>query len=147
MRLYIDLSCFNRPFDDQGQERIRLETEALLAILTRVVEGKDTLLWSWAMSFENGKHPNADRRDDIAVWEARSERTISLSPNLEERARQIAQSGIASLDALHLASAEAGQADILLTCDDVLIHRSSRLTLALRILNPVAYFHEVNTSG
>ena len=30
MRLYVDLSCFNRPFDDQGQERIRLETEAVL---------------------------------------------------------------------------------------------------------------------
>jgi len=53
MRLYIDLSCFNRPFDDQGQQRIRLETEAVLAVLTRIVEGKDTLLWSWVMSFEN----------------------------------------------------------------------------------------------
>jgi len=52
MRLYIDLSCFNRPFDDQGQERIRLETEAVLRVLTRIMEGKDTFLWSWVMSFE-----------------------------------------------------------------------------------------------
>ena len=57
MRLYIDLSCFNRPFDDQGQERIRLETEAVLSVLTRVLEGRDLLLWSWAMSYENDKHP------------------------------------------------------------------------------------------
>jgi hypothetical protein len=69
MRLYIDLSCFNRPFDDQGQERIRLETEAVLGALIRIVEGKDTLLWSWVMSFENDKHPLPDRRDEIAVWE------------------------------------------------------------------------------
>jgi hypothetical protein len=53
MRLYIDLSCFNRPFDDQGQERVRLETEAVLLVLTRIMEGKDSFLWSWAMSFEN----------------------------------------------------------------------------------------------
>lgn len=63
MRLYIDLSCFNRPFDDQRQERVRLETEAVLGILTRIVNGTDTLLWSWALSFENDKHPNPDRRD------------------------------------------------------------------------------------
>ena len=44
MRFYIDLSCFNRPFDDQGQERVRKETEAVLSVLTRIVEGKDTLL-------------------------------------------------------------------------------------------------------
>jgi hypothetical protein len=82
MRLYIDLNCFNRPFDDQNQERIRLETEAVLGILARVVEGKDTLLWSWVLSFENDKHPKPDRREEIAVWEARSEQSIALSSGL-----------------------------------------------------------------
>ena len=147
MRLYIDLSCFNRPFDDQGQERIRLETEAVLGALTRIVEGKDTLLWSWVMSFENDKHPKPDRRAEIAVWEARSERSIGLSDRLEERARQIARLGIPALDAAHLASAEEGGADIVLTCDDILIRRSPRLGLALRVLNPVAYFREVARNG
>jgi len=28
MKLYLDNYCFNRPFDDQTQIRIRLETEA-----------------------------------------------------------------------------------------------------------------------
>ena len=81
------------------------------------------------------------------MWEARSERSVSLSNELEERARQIAKSGIAGLDALHLASAEEGRADVLLTCDDVLVRRSRRLTLALRVLNPVAYFEEVKANG
>jgi hypothetical protein len=75
MRLYIDLSCFNRPFDEQTQERIRLETGAVLSVLARVVEGKETLLWSWVMSFENSKHPRPDRRDEIAVWQTKAERT------------------------------------------------------------------------
>jgi predicted nucleic acid-binding protein len=147
MRLYIDLSCFNRPFDDQRQERIRLETNAVFGILTRIVEGTDRLLWSWVLSFENDKHPNPDRRDEIAVWETRSERSIGLSDTLEERAREIAKAGISSLDALHLASAEEGQADVLLTCDDVLVRRSRRLSLALRVLNPMAYLEEVKANG
>jgi hypothetical protein len=147
MRLYVDLSCFNRPFDDQGQERIRLETEAVLLILTRIVEGKDTLLWSWVMSFENDNHPRPDRRDEIAVWEARSERSVDVSGRLQQRARQIAQLGIPALDAAHLAAAEIGGADIVLTCDDLMIRRAARFGLPLRVLNPVAYLTEVTTNG
>lgn len=30
LRLYLDLCCFNRPYDDQSQTRIRLETEVNL---------------------------------------------------------------------------------------------------------------------
>jgi len=147
MRLYIDLSCFNRPFDDQGQERIRQETEAVLQVLTRIMEGRDTLIWSWVMAFENDHHPRPDRRDEIAVWEARSERSIAVTDTLQERAREIAQHGIPALDAAHLAAAENGGADILLTCDDIMIRRSGRLGLALRVLNPVAYLQEVTGNG
>lgn len=32
MRIYLDNCCYNRPFDEQTQLRIRLETEAKLAI-------------------------------------------------------------------------------------------------------------------
>jgi len=147
MRLYIDLSCFNRPFDDQGQERIRLETEAVLLVLTRIVEGKDTLIWSWVMSFENDKHPKPERRDEIAGWETRSERSIDVSDSLNQRARHFARLGLPALDAAHLAAAETGGAEIVLTCDDRMRRRSERLGLALRVLNPVAYLREVVGNG
>lgn len=147
MRLYLDLSCFNRPFDDQNQERIRLETEAVLAILKRIVERKDALLWSWVLSFENDKHPKPDRRDEIAVWERQSERSIAVSRGLEDRSRQFAQHGISPLDAAHLAAAEAGGAEVMLTCDDQMIRRAPRLGIALRVLNPVAYLSEVTAHG
>jgi predicted nucleic acid-binding protein len=105
------------------------------------------LLWSWALSFENDKHPKPDRRDEIAVWEARSERSIALSFEVEERARGIAQEGIDALDAAHLASAEAGGAEIFLTCDDVIDRRATRVGLTLRVLNPVTYLKEVTDNG
>ena len=34
MLIYLDMCCLKRPFDDQSQPRIRLETEAVLALLT-----------------------------------------------------------------------------------------------------------------
>ncbi|WP_418648223.1 hypothetical protein ACNQFN_05640 [Thauera butanivorans] len=32
MKIYLDVCCSNRPFDDQSQTRIRLETEAKLVL-------------------------------------------------------------------------------------------------------------------
>ena len=99
------------------------------------------------VELENDKHPKPDRRDEIALWERRAERSVGLSAELEERSRQIVKRGIQPLDAAHLASAEAGGAEIMLTCDDLILRRGSRLGLALRVVNPVAYLSEVKAHG
>ena len=33
--IYLDVCCLNRPFDDQSQPRIHLESEAILTILAQ----------------------------------------------------------------------------------------------------------------
>ena len=147
MRLYIDLNCFNRPFDDQRQERIRRETESVLSILRRIIDGNDSVVWSWALTFENEKHPMTDRRDEIALWEGRAERSIALDDDVNAIAKQFTRQGIPAMDSVHLACAEAAGVDVLLTCDDVFLRRARRLSLALRVLNPVACLQEVMRNG
>jgi predicted nucleic acid-binding protein len=147
MRLYIDLNCFNRLFDDQRQRRIRTETEAVFATLSRVIEGKDSLIWSWVMSFENAKHPKPDRREEIALWENRAAVVVALDAGVEKRAHELKDQGFSSLDATHLASAESAGADVFLTCDDAIVKRARRTKLGLRVLNPVAYWHETVSRG
>ena len=44
MRIYLDSCCYNRPFDDQTQERIHLESEAILTILNRGRTGAYAML-------------------------------------------------------------------------------------------------------
>ena len=39
IRLYLDNCCFNRPFDDQSQLTVRLETEAKLFIQEEIKKG------------------------------------------------------------------------------------------------------------
>ena len=68
MLLYLDLNCFNRPFDEQSQDRIIQETAAVFEILQRIVEGVDQLVWSAILDFENAQHPLVDRRTEIARW-------------------------------------------------------------------------------
>lgn len=38
--IYLDVCCLNRPFDDQTQERIFLEAEAIRLILARCQSGE-----------------------------------------------------------------------------------------------------------
>jgi hypothetical protein len=48
--IYLDVCCFNRPFDDQTQERVRLESEAVLLILGRCQRGELQLVGSEAIA-------------------------------------------------------------------------------------------------
>ncbi len=53
MLIYLDTGCFNRPFDDQSQTRIRFETEAKLELQQQVRQNKVGLVWSYVLDFEN----------------------------------------------------------------------------------------------
>lgn len=61
------LEC-NRPFDDQSNFRIRLETEAKLRIQDEIRSGCYHLVWSYILDYENSKNPYQDRREQIAKW-------------------------------------------------------------------------------
>jgi hypothetical protein len=40
VKIYLDVSCLNRPFDDQSQVRVRLEAEAITMILEECEQGE-----------------------------------------------------------------------------------------------------------
>jgi hypothetical protein len=67
-KIYLDNCSLNRPFDNQAQMKIRLETEAKLYIQDGVRAGIYSLCWSFALDYENGKNPFEDKRNSIAPW-------------------------------------------------------------------------------
>lgn len=142
MLLYLDLNCFNRPFDDQTQERVAVETASVLAVLNRVVIGVDSLVWSDALDFENSRHPLIDRRGEIARWGRTAITSIPVDDRVGERAKQLATKGFGPLDAVHVACAEAGRCDRFLTCDDRLLRASRGSSLAVLVQNPRDYVEE-----
>lgn len=46
MRVYLDICCLKRPFDDQSQPRIHLEAEAVLALLWRR-DSRTSMRFTW----------------------------------------------------------------------------------------------------
>ncbi len=118
MKLYIDTSVYNRPFDDQTQPRIWLETLALGLILQLVESGEATLINSSVLEFENSRNPFPLRRE----W---MERCLSLATEYErvdeairDRAQEYEKNGGSAIDALHIATAESASVDFFIACDD-----------------------------
>jgi hypothetical protein len=68
----LDNCCYNRPFDDQNQKKIQLETIAKLYIQNAVKNGVYDLMWSFMNDIENNDNPYDDKREAIQKWEYRA---------------------------------------------------------------------------
>jgi predicted nucleic acid-binding protein len=139
MKVYLDTCSLNRPFDDQTQPRIHLETEAILWVLQQVDLGHFVLCTSEVLEFENQSHPDPSKRVKVEELLKRGHEYAKTTRDIEERAEQLVQGGLQPLDALHVASAESLKADVLLTCDDRFIKAARRLAaqLKVKVLNPI----------
>lgn len=55
MRIYLDNCSYNRPYDDQSQMRIYLETQAKLHIQNMIKQNKLKLVTSYVIDYENSR--------------------------------------------------------------------------------------------
>jgi predicted nucleic acid-binding protein len=147
MTIYFDVCCLGRPFDDQSQDRVRIETEAIEVILRRV----DKAEWLWvgsdAIWLEINRIEDADRMARVVRMTASVSKITKLTSEYEERAKAIETLGFKPMDALHIASAEILRADVFLTTDDRIEKLSKKHAGALkvRIANPLRWLEEIAT--
>jgi hypothetical protein len=144
LRLYLDACCLNRLTDDQSQARIRNEAEAVEGILRLVRDGQATWISSTAVEIEISRNPDADRRHDVAALLAFANEVVIPRSHAAERAAFLQQLGFGTFDALHLAAAEQGEADVFLTTDDDLLRRAGRHgnEFRIRVQNPVSWYQQ-----
>ena len=62
-KIYLDMNIYNRPYDDQSQVRIKLETIAIFEILHAMKAGYAHVVWSFILDYENSLNPNAEETD------------------------------------------------------------------------------------
>lgn len=62
MKIYLDVCCLCRPFDDQGMGRIRLEVTAVLEFICRCAAQEFTLVTSEAITEELSRIPDIKKR-------------------------------------------------------------------------------------
>lgn len=143
-RVYLDVSALCRPFDDQAQLRIRLETDAILLILSQVQSRQYTLIVSPAHDAEISAIDDSAEREQLQMFLRinRSQFKSDLSA-ARERAEALAKQGIGIADAAHLALAEQANCDFV-TCDDRLIRQCKRVVPDLWCGTPIAYCEKEN---
>ena len=139
MRVYLNTSALNRPLDDLTSERVRVEAEAMVALLAIVEDGTVEWIGSEYLDFEVEQDPDGERVKRVRSLLALVSRRVQASAVLARRARAIERVGLRGLDALHVASAETGGVELLVTTGDRMIRRAARsgLGLHVRLVTPL----------
>jgi hypothetical protein len=138
MRIYLDNCCFNRPYDDQSQIRIRIESEAKMYIQAKILVGEIELAWSYVLDFENSVNPFPERRWSISQWKAVAAVDMIESTSILERAQQFESLGLKGKDALHIACALDAGCEYFLTTDAHIIKIIDILG-EITVMNPTTF--------
>ena len=143
-RIYLDVCCLQRPFDDPRQARVHFEAEAVKLILAQVEAGELTWIASEIVDYEIAQNPDPERAFRAMLLAAYAKVRVTIGSNETARASELERLGFTGFDALHLACAESGGADAFLTTDDKLLKRAVRLADKLRVhvANPLEWLRE-----
>ena len=139
----MDVCCLNRPFDDQSQDRIRIESEAILVILNKCLYDW-TLVGSEAIDYEIFKIPDDERKKGVKVLAAISREKVTVDESILRRASELENIGLKGLDALHIACAEKS-VEVMLTTDDEIVKKVKANNNIVKVIveNPVRWLMEV----
>jgi len=124
LKIYLDNCCYNRPYDDQSQIRISLETQAKLYIQNLVKDKQIELVTSYILEYENGKNKFGKRKQVIAEFMETNESYyvgVERDSDVAKIAEPIMQTGVKEKDAFHVACAILAKCDYFITTDDRLL--------------------------
>lgn len=129
----MDNCCYNRPYDDQSQMRIYLETQAKLHIQDMIRREKIELVTSYILDFENSNNRSMQKK--LAIQKFMNEHAALYVSNRNEKditklAEAIMETGIKEKDAYHVACAVMAECNYFVTIDDRLLkYQSEKIKL------------------
>jgi predicted nucleic acid-binding protein len=145
MRVYLDTCSLQRPLDSKTDSRIHLEAEAILDVLSLCESGQIELVASEVLQFEIERIQDPLRRAHSYEALSKARTYVDMIEATEVRARELNESGIRPLDALHLAAAVETRADYFCTCDDKFLRRAKILeTERTKVVSPLELIVELS---
>lgn len=142
MRVYLDMCCYNRPYDDQSQIKVSLETQAKLHIQDQIQKKQLELVASYMLRYECGQNPYEMRRRAIIQFVDTHTAAYVGSERkgeIESMATEIMKTGVKFKDACHVASAiYAGCKYFISTDKRLLKYRTDRI----RLVTPIEFIAE-----
>jgi len=137
--LYLDVCTLCRPFDDQSQMRIHLETNAYYLILQAIRSAQYDMIVSPVHFEEVNAISDTQEKQEILTILA----TLGIQAQCDQvatraRAEDLHTQRFGVADAAHVAFAEA-TAQVFLTCDDRLVKKCKREQVLVSVMNPVEF--------
>ncbi|KJV08125.1 PIN domain-containing protein, partial [Methylocucumis oryzae] len=111
--------------DNQTHPRIRVETEAVYALLAIVQAKELILLDSEALRYEIARIPDETRQNETLALLSLASEHLQITDEVETLAISFEQRGLRAMDAIHLALASTAKADYFCTCDDKLYRKAT----------------------
>lgn len=144
MKLYLDNSFLNRPFDDPSIGTNSLEAETLSAIAELISKEKVELVGSSFIIYENSLNPFPERKKFVEEFMSNALEHQDVTISIRNRAHVLEQEyHLDPIDALHAATAEEAKVDYFITADYTLIKRYKG---PLRIVTPLQFAYEYKSS-
>jgi predicted nucleic acid-binding protein len=139
VKVYLDNCSYNRPFDNQGQMRIFLETQAKLHIQKLIYGGNLSLAVSYVSRYENRNSPHSKNRITIEKFfeSATTFIDIDKASIIENKANEIIRCGVQAKDALHISCAIEAKCDYFITTDDDILRKYK--TGDIKVCSPVEF--------
>jgi len=142
LRIYLDNCSYNRPYDDQSNMQVHLETQSKLFIQKSIKEGKYDLVASYTLQYETSRNPFDMRRlaiEDFIEHNARYYVDYNKEPEISALATEIMSTGVKEKDAYHVASAIVGGCEYFISTDIRLLKYKSD---KIKLVTPVEFVSE-----
>ena len=123
MRIYLDMCCYNRPYDDQTQLKVAMETQSKLYIQMLIKEKKMELIASYqenAVGYVGG----------------------NCKKEIEVKATEIMKAGVKFKDACHVASAIYAECEYFISTDIRLLKYN---TQEIKMVTPIEFITEMES--
>ena len=97
------------------------------------------------MEIEIDRAPDADQQSRMKRIAGFIKQVVEIGQKELERARELEKMGFGGFDAVHLACAESGKADVFLTTDDRLLKAAKRHSkqIHINVKNPLDWLKEM----
>lgn len=148
MNIYLDMNVYYRPFDDQSQPRIELESKAIEIVFRLMERWQYKVFWSYMLEYENSSNQFKEESEDIkAIADIICSNIIEWNESIDETAKIIVEkSNAKNKDALHLACAINTGCEYFITCDNKFIRTINynredlqNILGTIKLVNPVDF--------
>ncbi len=147
VRVHLDNCSYNRPYDDQSQIRIHLETQAKLHIQDMIRKKQIELVTSYVLDFENSNNRSIQKMiaidkfmKDYATWYVSNKNEADIA----KIAVSIMKTGIKEKDAYHVACAVIAECNFFISTDDRLLKYQSE---NIKLVTPGEFIRMMEVDG